>query len=214
MKPFTIVAIDGAAASGKTTTSKRIADKYGFLRVSTGEHYRAITYELLNNNISFDDQILIQEQLNAITLGSLVNFNKSIITINGKPVKEEFLRSRMINQNVAQFSQIPCIRKFLFNYQREQGKIAQKHGFYGLVIEGRDTTGIIFPDADLRFFLHAELTKREQRRNKENEVDCISCRDSVDKNVITCQQNVIQIDTGYYNLQQVEDIISLYIEEL
>lgn len=214
MKTFTTIALDGAAASGKTTTSKIIAQKYDFMRISTGEYYRAITYFLLQAHVSTSDQEAITQELDKLTLGSTIVGNKSCIIVNGTEIKNEILRSTEINTNVSQFAQVPTIRKFLFEYQRSQLDIAKQHAFHGLIAEGRDICSVIFPDADLRFFLHADLKKREQRRHKDAEKDCISCRDSLDTNITTDPKNVIAIDTGINDLQQVEAIISHYIEEL
>ncbi len=214
MKAFTTVAIDGAAASGKTTTAKIIGQKYDFMRISTGEYYRALTHILLQANISFQDESAIKRELNKLIISSSIIKGKSIMLINGMAIKDNILRSTEINKHVANFSQVLCIREFLFNYQREQLNIAKQHSFHGLIAEGRDMCGVIFPDADLRFVLHADLRKREQRRCRDNEYDYISCRDSLDTKIVTNVQDVIFIDTGIHNLQQVEAIISRYIEEL
>lgn len=214
MKAFTTIALDGAAASGKTTTAKIIAKKYDFMRISTGEYYRAVAHALLQAKISVDDEQAIAQKLNGLTLGSSINGNKGIMLINGQAVPDEILRSTEINTNVARFAQVQCIRKFLLQYQRDQLNTAKQHAFHGLVAEGRDIGSVVFPDADLRFFLYADLQKREQRRNRDNENDCISCRDSIDTNITTMPKNVIMIDTGKNSVQQVEAIISQYIEEL
>ncbi len=215
MKAFTTIAIDGAAASGKTTTSKIIAQKYDFMHISTGEYYRALTYHLISHKMTVDKEEEIQQILSSLDIGSKVIANKSIILINGSVVSDNFLRSTEVNNNVAQFSHLPLIRKFLLQYQRDQLNIAQQHFFHGLIAEGRDTCSVIFPDADLRFLLYADLEERKQRRHQDNEEDCISSRDSIDTNIISGdEKNIIKINTGTNDLQQVENIISRYIEEL
>lgn len=212
MKAFTIVAIDGAAASGKTTTTKILADKYGFMHASTGEYYRAITYELLAMNVSPGDESAIECALKGITLGSKIVENRCIVTLSGKQIGDKLLRSTEINESVSKVAHVSCVRKFLFGYQRSLAAIAKEHGFYGLAIEGRDVTSVIFPDADLRFFLHADVDKRELRRDIE--MDPIIDRDLADQCVTVWQDGVIRIDTGIFSLQSVVDIISRYIEEL
>jgi cytidylate kinase len=129
-------------------------------------------------------------------------------------VADDILRSARINGVVSKFAAIPSVRKFLFGYQRSQADVARSHGFFGLAIEGRDTTSIVFPDADLRFFLYADVRKREMRRNRGRNVDHITARDSVDQWVTLCQDGVIRIDTGMHDLKSVERIISRYVEEL
>jgi len=75
-------------------------------------------------------------------------------------------------------------------------------------------TSVVFPDADLRFFLHADMDKREQRRNHDTATDSIAKRDSADECVTLWQDGVIRIDTGFHNLQSVVNIISRYVKEL
>jgi cytidylate kinase len=212
VKAFTIVAIDGAAASGKTTTAKTLANKYGLMCVSTGEHYRAIAYKLLNMGVNPGDEVAIEGILGGIILGSKIVENRCVVTLSGERIGDRFLRSTEINETVAKFAHVPSVRRFLFDYQRSQAAIALEHGFYGLAIEGRDATSAIFPDADLRFFLYADAGKREQRRSLET--DPIADRDLADQCVTLRQDGVIRIDTGINCLQSVVDIISRHIEEL
>ncbi|MDR0679692.1 MAG: (d)CMP kinase [Puniceicoccales bacterium] len=214
MKAFPIIAIDGAAASGKTTTTKILADKYGLMRVSTGEHYRAITYQLLSMDVDPDDEEAVNNALKNIEIGNAIIGNRCAITISGAKIDDSSLRSAEINERVSQFAHIPSVRKFLFNYQRSQSEVSRKHGFWGLAIEGRDMTSVVFPDADLRFFLHADVDKREQRRSCGTEMDPIAMRDSADAHVTICQDGVIRINTGLHNLDGVVRIISKYVEDL
>ncbi|MDR3273711.1 MAG: (d)CMP kinase [Puniceicoccales bacterium] len=214
MKSFTIVAIDGAAASGKTTTTKILADKYGFMRVSTGEHYRAITHKLLGMGVDPGDKSAVERALEGTKIGSKIVGNRCVITISGNQVEDKLLRSTEINEHVTQFAHIARVRKFLFDYQRSQASIAREHGFFGLAIEGRDMTSVVFPDADLRFFLHADMDKRERRRNHGMAMDPIAKRDLADEYVTLWQDGVIRIDTGFHDLQSVVNIISKYVEEL
>ncbi|MDR0595372.1 MAG: (d)CMP kinase [Puniceicoccales bacterium] len=214
MKAFPIIAIDGAAASGKTTTTKMLADKYGLMRVSTGEHYRAITYQLLSMDVNPNDEGAVANSLKNIEIGNAIIGNHCTITISGAKIDDNLLRSAEINERVSQFAHIPSVRKFLFNYQRSQSEVSRKHGFWGLAIEGRDMTSVVFPDADLRFFLHADADKRERRRNCGIKMDPIAKRDSADAYVTICQDGVIRIDTGLYDLESVICIISKYVEDL
>ncbi|MDR2435743.1 MAG: (d)CMP kinase [Puniceicoccales bacterium] len=212
MKAFTIVAIDGAAASGKTTTARILADKYGLMHASTGEHYRAITYKLLAMNVDPGDESAIECALKGIILGSKIAESRCIVTLSGEQIGDKLLRSTEINEFVSKFAHVSRVREFLFGYQRSLAVVAKEHGFYGLAIEGRDVTSVIFPNADLRFFLHADTDKRALRRN--TETDPIADRDLADQRVTVWQDGVIRIDTGIFSLQSVVNIISRYIEEL
>ena len=165
MKAFTIVAIDGAAAAGKTTTTRILAENYGFMHASTGEHYRAITYKLLAADVSSEDESAVERALGDIVLGSKIAGSRCLVTLSGEQIGDKLLRSPEINEFVSKFAHIHRVRKFLFGYQRSLAAIAREHGFYGLAIEGRDVTSVIFPDADLRFFLYADADKRGLRRS-------------------------------------------------
>jgi cytidylate kinase len=214
VKAFVIVAIDGAAASGKTTTARVLAAKYGFMSVSTGEHYRAVTYKLLHMGVSPDDKRAVERALKCMEMGSKVVGSRGVVTLAGNRISDDILRSKEVNGRVMEFAHIACVRKFLFSYQRSQASIAREHGFFGLAIEGRDITSVVFPDADLRFFLYADVNERERRHNQRKEIDSIALRDSVDAPITLWQSGVIRIDTGFHDLQSVIDIISARMEEL
>ncbi len=178
-KTFHVVAIDGGAGTGKSTTASLLSKRLGLLHVDTGSHYRSITKYLLNKSIEFSrlDEYLEFEKLN---LSSKVEDGRSYLAINDKVFSLEELRSAEVNQSVSQFASHAGVRKKLFNYQRDQLSVAREKGFSGLVMEGRDIGTIILPDADLKIFLIADQKIRESRRNQDGEVDQIASRDELD----------------------------------
>ena len=178
-KTFHVVAIDGGAGTGKSTTASLLSKRLGLLHVDTGSHYRSITKHLLNKSIEFSrlDEYLEFEKLN---LSSKVEDGRSYLAINDKVFSLEELRSAEVNQSVSQFASHSGVRKKLFNYQRDQLSVAREKGFSGLVMEGRDIGTIILPDADLKIFLIADQKVRESRRNQDGEVDQIASRDELD----------------------------------
>ncbi|MDR1595580.1 MAG: (d)CMP kinase [Puniceicoccales bacterium] len=211
---FITIAIDGAAATGKTSTALRIAEKYGFLAVSTGLHYRAITLEMLRAGVKISDTSSINAFLLTITTGTKIVKNSSYISLNGTVFSESELRIREINAVVSQYSAVGGIRKFLFEYQRSQRDVARKNNFKGLVEEGRDIASVIFPDADLKFFLEASADNRSLRREKDSEEDDVLARDKIDGERTIRGKDVMCIDTGLNNLGAVVAIISAKIDEL
>ncbi|MDR2776670.1 MAG: (d)CMP kinase [Puniceicoccales bacterium] len=214
MRDFITVAIDGAAASGKTSTALRIADKYEFLMASTGSYYRAITLKMMIANINSDDVSGIQHFLGKIVLGTKITGNTSNITIDGKNFKEKELRIPQINKNVASYATIPEVRQRLLPYQRSQVGEARTNGFRGLIMEGRDITSVILPDADLRFFLEANEQERLSRRENDWEHDYITERDKIDTGRTIRQDGVRKIDTGINNLDIVVAMMSTEIDKI
>jgi hypothetical protein len=82
-----------------------------------------------------------------------------------------------VNENVSKFAAVPAVRRFLLEYQRSQAQVARAGGFRGLIMEGRDIGSVIFPEADFRFFLHADPVERARRRAAEGQTDSILERD-------------------------------------
>lgn len=214
MVRFITIAIDGAAASGKTTTARSIASLHNFMMVSTGFYYRIITAALLNIGVYSDQEEEIEAFLSSSKLSTMLVGNDSYMVLNGQSYTEESLREPSINENVALFSAIPVVRKFLFSYQRSQVGFAKENNFNGIVMEGRDITSVILPGADLKFFLEADPKERAARRHEDAESDCVSKRDIADAERILCNDDVEKIDTGKNDLSAVVEHISSRIREI
>ncbi|MDR1232848.1 MAG: (d)CMP kinase [Puniceicoccales bacterium] len=214
MQDFITVAIDGVAASGKTSTALRIADKYKFLAASTGSYYRAVVLKMMAANLNSDDISGIQHFLGEIVLGTEIIGNISTITIDGKSFEEKELRTQEVNKNVAFYASIPAVRQRLLPYQRSQINEAHTNGFRGLIMEGRDITSIILPDADLRFFLEAGAQERLSRRENDREHDYLAERDKIDIGRTIRQNGVHKIDTEVNNLDAVVAMISTEIDKI
>jgi len=215
--PFIIVAIDGGAASGKSSTSRALSERFGLLHVDTGSFYRALTAELLRRQVDPTDVEAVKQALSQLRLGTRVNGRSTHMEIDGKPVDLAEIRSAPVNANVSKFSAIPELRAALLNYQRDQAKVAREAGLRGLVMEGRDIGSVIFPDADFRFFLHADPEERARRRALEGQTDSIAERDRMDSQLkaapLSCPQGVDPIDSTTLSLDQVVELLSRRIEQ-
>lgn len=155
-----IIAIDGPAGSGKSTTAKLLAQKLGFLYIDTGAMYRAITFLALRHSIvGNSDKIIKLAEKCEIQVG-FVNGETKII-VNGEDLTGK-IRSLEVNKNVSNVSKIEGLRKILIKKQREMGKKG-----VGVVMEGRDITTVVFPDADVKIYLTAFIDERAKRRAKE-----------------------------------------------
>src|SRR5688572_22969953 len=205
--PFIIVAIDGGAASGKSSSARALSERFHLLHVDTGSYYRALTAEMLRRGINVSDLAAVKNALAGLQLGTQVNGRSAQMEIDGRPVTETDIRSATVNTAVSHFAAIPELRTALLTYQRGQIDVARTHGFRGLVMEGRDIGSVIFPNADFRFFLHADPAERARRRAAEGRQDSIAERDRLDASRKTAPLVVpagaIDIDSTFLNLEQV-----------
>ena len=211
---FIIVAIDGGAASGKSSSSRTLSERFNLLHVDTGSFYRAITAEMLRRRIEASDLSRVKSALAAIQLGTRVEGRSAQMEIGGQVAGDE-IRSRAVNDQVSHFAAIPEVRTALLAYQRGLAQVAREHGFRGLVMEGRDIGSVIFPDADFRFFLHAHPEERARRRANEGQHDSIAERDRIDSSrktaPLACPPGATSIDTTHLTLPEVVETMAAAI---
>ena len=204
--PLVIVAIDGGAASGKSSSSKILAERFNLLHVDTGSFYRHITYELLRRNVPYMDHPALLAALADLKFTTRLNGRSAQMLIGGQPAGDE-IRGQNVNEHVSHYAAIPEVRTALLTYQRGQVDVAKQHNFHGLVMEGRDIGSVLFPHADFRFFLHANPVERAKRRAAEGRQDSIAERDRLDSSRKTSPLVVpvgaIDIDSTFLNLEQV-----------
>ncbi len=153
-----IIAIDGPAGSGKGTIAKLVAQKLHLVTIDTGATYRAIALAAIKNNVSVKDTDKIIE----LSLNSNIELDEDGRTfLNGENVTNE-IRSKEVSEIVSIVSKIVEVRKNLVLLQR---KLAEGKN---VIMEGRDITTVVFPDADYKFYLDADVVERAKRRYKEN----------------------------------------------
>lgn len=152
-----IIAIDGPSASGKSTTAKGVAKKLGITHLDTGAMYRAATFGLKKSNIQISDLDAVRIFLNEMDISFDVNND---IHLNGENISVE-IRTRDISSSVSAVSALPIVRDKMVMIQRQIGKEND------CVLEGRDIGTVVFPNADFKFFLIADVTVRAKRRLKE-----------------------------------------------
>jgi cytidylate kinase len=204
--PFIIVAIDGGAASGKSSSSRTLSERFNLLHVDTGSFYRAITAELLRLGLKPDNLPAVRQAVTGLVFSTHLNGRSAEMEIGGRVAGDE-IRSREVNDHVSHYAAIPELRAALLAYQRGLAGVGRAHGFRGLVMEGRDIGSVIFPDADFRFFLHADPVERERRRAGQGLHDQIRERDRIDSSrktsPLTCPAGATSIDTTHASLDQV-----------
>ena len=214
-RSFYLIAIDGGAGTGKSTTASILSERLNFLHVDTGSHYRSITRHLLNLGVG-PEEAEKYININKLILSSEIEERKSKLSLDGKSFGKDQLRSKEVNDMVSKFACLPALRNILFNYQREQVDLAQSHNFVGLVMEGRDIGTVIFPNADLKVFLHADPSVRENRRKRDGESDEIASRDRQDKQrqVAPLKESTgsLRIDTSSLGIEEVYETIVTHLK--
>lgn len=151
-----IIAIDGPAGSGKSTSAKLVAQRLKYLYIDTGAMYRAVTLFVLRNNIMGQIEKISELAKNLDIVLEFID-GETKITVNGEDVSKE-IRSFEVNSNVSEISAIANVRKTLVMKQQQMGKAG------GVVMEGRDIGTVVFPNADVKIFLTAGIDERAERR--------------------------------------------------
>ena len=152
-----IVAIDGPAGTGKGTIASLISKRLGFTYIDTGAMYRCIALKMLNNNIQLNDMEKIQKLLDETKIEFMNFADKQHVFLDDEDVTEE-IRTPRVNYVVSQVSAIVEIRKKLVEMQQKFGEEQN------VVMEGRDITTVVFPNADVKIYLTAEPEIRAKRR--------------------------------------------------
>ncbi|MGB3465713.1 MAG: (d)CMP kinase [Cyclobacteriaceae bacterium] len=158
------IAIDGYSACGKSTTAKRVASALQYLYIDTGAMYRAVTLYMLDHDVDVMNHKEVAAHLNKIDINFVFDqeTNISETFLNGKNVEKE-IRSFRVASSVSHVSVIKEVRDKLVAWQREMSE--EK----GVVMDGRDIGTVVLPDADLKFFMTAEIETRSRRRQIELE---------------------------------------------
>lgn len=164
-----VIAIDGPAGSGKSTVARAVAEALGWYFLDTGAMYRAVTVEALERGMDLNDEYAIGELANSIALTTTPR-----VCVDGRDV-EDSIRTDRVNVGVSTVAANPAVRRSMVARQRE---IAAEHAG-GMVVEGRDITTVVFPEATLKVFLTASLEERTQRRGDEA-ADSVVRRDVAD----------------------------------
>lgn len=155
-----IIAIDGHSGCGKSTTSRLLAKNLNFKYLDSGAMYRAVTLYFVNKGVSQNDTKKIKDELNNIIIDFKYVEDNQHIFLNDRDVENE-IRSDEISNQVSLFSSNSSIRKFLVNKQKTFG--INKN----IVVEGRDITTVVFPDAEIKVFMTADIQVRAKRRFNE-----------------------------------------------
>ena len=197
-----VVAIDGPAASGKSSVARRISKRLGFSYIDSGAFYRAITWWVLRGNTdpasAGDVSALVAES----QLASAFEGDEAFLRIGGIDPRTH-LRDEDVNRAVSPVSIVPAVRKSLTGHLRE---LAEQRD---VVVVGRDIGSIVFPDTPFKFYIDASQHVRQQRRSAEGQEDEIATRDRIDSArataPLTIPRGALVIDTTHLSVDEVVD---------
>ena len=213
-----VLAIDGPSGSGKSSTAKAIALRANWSYLDTGALYRAATYIALANNVEDEEEILRYLEKSEISFDT--NPAEPKISVDGSDISEQ-IRFERINNRVSQISAMVGVRKLLIDLQRKYITDAP----IGIVVEGRDIGTVVAPNAQLKIYLHADISERAKRR--ENEMvenigedkvsKSLANRDEIDSNrkisPLTQAEDAAVIDSTRLSLDEVTDQIWKWLKQ-
>jgi len=220
-----VIAIDGYSGCGKSTTARAVAGLLGYIYIDTGAMYRSVTLYFIDNHVSLTDPRAVSKALEQIDITFHYNAGKKVneVYLNGLNVEKE-IRGMEVSQKVSDVSAIKEVRHALVAQQRKMGKSK------GVVMDGRDIGTVVFPDADLKIFMTADLYVRAERRQKEllgkgqlveleEVIENLRSRDEIDtsrkESPLKKAANAIEIDTTHITFEeQIELITNLATSKL
>lgn len=214
-----IITIDGPSGSGKSTIAKKVSEKLGFEYLDTGAMYRSITLFLLENGVDIKNEKETENFVNRPSFTSSLDLKQenSKIFINNNDVSEK-IREPIITDNVSQVSSYGFVRELLVDKQRKMSKGRN------IILDGRDTGSVVFPNADLKIFLTASVEERAKRRFKESKgisydevYKSIEKRDYLDStreiSPLTVPENAEVIDSTNLNIDEIVNLVENKIKE-
>jgi cytidylate kinase len=220
--PGLVVAVDGTSGSGKSSTSRGVADRLGLRYLDTGAMFRAMTWWLLRAGVDVHDPAAVAARCGEPVILSGTDPLAPTITVDGVDVSVE-IRSDEVNGAVSPVSAVPEVRARLLDLQ--QAVIAEESSRGGIVVEGRDIGSVVAPDAPVKLYISADPSARAARRAAEEggaDVEAtqasLLARDKIDSGrataPLTMADGAVHIDTTPYTLDEVIALVVALVEKV
>lgn len=194
-----IVAIDGPAGSGKGTVTKKVAERLNLVNVDTGAMYRCVTLKALEKNIEINQTEELEKMLQNMSIEMKEKNGINQIFLDGKDASEE-IRTTKIDENVAKYAAIKCVRDAVTPMQRKMGENTD------IIMEGRDIGTTVFPNANVKIYLDASVEERARRRYNQDIEKGIECTYEEILESIK-QRHKLETEREISPLRQAEDAI-------
>lgn len=195
-----VIALDGPAASGKSSVARMVADRLGWLFVNTGNMYRAATWAALRDKVDPRDENQVARAAQSWNITCPVGNGRCSVQVDGRDLGDELL-SGEVNRAVSLVARVPAVRDRLVALQREIG------GAQPAVLEGRDIGTVVFPDAIAKFYIDASEEVRAGRRRLQGQADAVGERDRIDSTrktaPLVAAADAVVIDSSHLTLEQV-----------
>ena len=207
-----VIAIDGPAASGKSTIARGVARALGFLYVDTGSMYRAMAWKSLQDKVDLASREAILEWLPTIVLEATPHDRAIELFMNGQHLEDAWLRAAEVNHTVSPIAAVPEIRNLCVVLQRSLKDDDD------IVAEGRDMGTVVFPDTRYKFYIDASPDVREMRRQKQGYSDAILHRDKLDSTRSTAPlkvaEDAIVVDSSHMTPQENIEVVLKLIHDM
>ena len=200
MPALRVIAMDGPAASGKSSVAREVADHLGWLYVNTGNMYRAATWAALRDKVDPKNEEQVAHAAESWNITCPVSNGRCIVRVDGQDIETE-LNSENVNRAVSLVARVPAVRDRLVAMQREIGHARPS------VMEGRDIGTVVFPEAMAKFYIDATEEVRARRRGLQGQADAVRERDRIDSTRKTAPliaaPDAVVIDSSDLSLDQV-----------
>lgn len=200
----TVIAIDGPAASGKSSVAKQLAQRLDLAYVNSGTFYRVMTWWILENKVDPTSTNAVAELIGKTDFTSGFDGGEGYFHANGQDGGEA-LREEAVNRAVSPVASSSAVREVVTRHLRDLGKREN------LVMEGRDIGSVVFPDTPFKFYIDASPEVRAQRRAAQGQLDVIAQRDQQDSSrahaPLTIAPNAIVVDSSYLSIEGVRDAV-------
>jgi cytidylate kinase len=206
-----VIAIDGPAASGKSSVARELARRLGFIYVNSGAVYRAITWYLLEKGINAEDSNRIAQTLESADITCYIQDSESRILVDNVDPADH-LRDDRVNESVSRVSRLPLVRQIVGQQLHERARSDD------LVVEGRDIGSVVFPETHYKFYVDASPEVRLRRRAAQGERDEIALRDHADfsrsVSPLVIAEDAHVIDTSHLTIEAVVNEIIVRLKQM